>query len=282
MALAAPAAPTAAQLDLPALGGLPVRFHDLGSGPAVLLLHGSGPGTTAWGAWGPLATSLGERHRVVAPDLAGFGGSLPATPRPYGRAAWTAQALGLADALGLERFSVVGNSLGGAVALSVAHARPQAIDRVVAIGSLGARMALPPGLDRLWAATPGRAEARALLELLHHDPSAVTTEAVDARLRAMLEPGPRAAFAALFPPPRQRWVDDLALTGAELAAVTAPVLLVHGADDRVVPLDDGALALLGLLPDARLHVFGRCGHASPVERAAELRRLLTLFLESHV
>src|SRR3954449_4498982 len=104
------------------------------SGPPVLLLHGSGPGTTA-AAWDPLVAALAPRHRVIAPDLLGFG----STPRPAGslRAAWTQQALELADALGLESFAVVGNSVGAAIALSVANARPGAVTSVVGVGAMG-------------------------------------------------------------------------------------------------------------------------------------------------
>jgi pimeloyl-ACP methyl ester carboxylesterase len=280
--LASSSGSAAADAQVVVLGGLPVRYHDVGVGPAVLLLHGSGPGTTAWGAWESLATALAIERRVIAPDLLGFGASLPPTPRSYGRAAWTSQALGLADELGLERFSAIGHSLGGALALSVAHARPDAVERVVAIGSLGASMALPSGLDELWSYAPGRAEARKLLELLRHEEAEVDDEAVEARLRATLEPGARAAYPALFPPPRQRWLDDVALTRDELAAIAAPVLLVHGDGDRVVPLREGALPLLAGLRDARLHVFGRCGHAVPVERPRPLERLVSLFLEGHV
>ena len=83
-----------------------------GSGPPVLLLHGSGPGTTAT-AWTPLIAALAPRHRVIAPDLLGFG----AAPRPTGsfRSAWTKQALELVDSLGLSSFAVTSESAGSAL-----------------------------------------------------------------------------------------------------------------------------------------------------------------------
>jgi pimeloyl-ACP methyl ester carboxylesterase len=262
------------------VGGRRVHLLEAGDGPAVVLLHGSGAGTTAAGAWGPLAQALAHRHRVIAPDLAGFGRS-EALPR-YGRGPWTAQVLELLDLLAVERFAAVGNSAGGALALSLACSRPRAVTRIVAVGTLGHAMALPAGLDALWAYQPSRDAARALLELLFHDRAAVTDAAVEARLQATLEPEPRAAYPTMFPPPRERWVRDLSLSDAELEGIAAPVLLVHGADDRVVPLRDGALPLLDLLPDVRLHVFGAAGHATPVERRAEFNRIVTTFLEDHV
>ena len=245
------------------------------SGPPVLLLHGSGPGTTA-AAWDPLVAALAPRHRVMAPDLLGFGES----PRPEGslRAAWTRQALELVDSLGVTSFAVAGNSAGAAIALSIAAARPHAVTRVVAVGAMGHAMPLPPGLDALWGyATPSPERARALIELINHDPAAATPEAVAARHRATLA---QPWYRELFPTPRQRWVDDLALTRAELEGITAPVLLVHGAQDRVVPLRDSFLPLLEALPDVRGHVFGSCGHASPLERTDEFNPLITSFLET--
>jgi pimeloyl-ACP methyl ester carboxylesterase len=244
-----------------------------GSGPPVLLLHGSGPGTTA-AAWAPLVAALAPRHRVIAPDLLGFGESRP--PAGSFRAAWTEQALGLVDSLGLSSFAVVGNSAGGAIALALARARPREVTRVVAVGSLGHPMALPAGLDELWGhSSPSPAAARSLLELISLDRP--TPEAVQARHEAMLA---QPWYGELFPAPRQRWVDDLSLTREELVGISAPVLLVHGAEDRIVPLRDGFLPLLELLPDVRGHVFGRCGHASPLERTDEFNRLLTAFLEA--
>ena len=110
-----------------------------------------------------------------------------------------------------------------------------------------------------------------------HDQSLVTQQAVDARASAMAAGAD--AFEVLFPPPRARWVDDLTLSPETLAAVRAPVLLVHGADDRLTPLTTAALPLLDLVADVRLHVLGRCGHVPSLEHPDEFRRAVTTFLQ---
>ncbi|CND57718.1 alpha/beta hydrolase fold protein [Mycobacterium tuberculosis] len=278
-----PARPVRPAAHTVEIGGLRTRVHEAGTGPAVLLLHGSGAGTTGWGNFAPLAEALAARgHRVIVPDQAGFGDSAPPPDGRFGRALWTRQALGVLAALGVSRADVIGNSMGAAIALSLAAARPETIRRVVGIGAMGAPMALPAGLDALWAYRPGAAAARAMTELIFHDPRFVTEEAVAARLAATRRPGHAETFAAMFAAPRQRWVDDLALSPRELGALRQPVLLLHGADDRVVPVRDAALPLLGALPDARLHLFGRCGHASMTEHARPLRRLVLDFLKGHL
>ena len=77
---------------------------------------------------------------------------------------------------------------------------------------------------------------------------------------------------------RERWADDLSLSTKTLARVSAAVLLIHGAEDRVTPLRTAALPLLDHVSDVRLHVFGRCGHVPAVEHRDEFWRLLTGFL----
>ncbi|NYE36795.1 pimeloyl-ACP methyl ester carboxylesterase [Nocardioides cavernae] len=254
-----------------------VHVHEAGAGPAVLLLHGSGPGTTGAGAWSVTMEALQDAHRCVAPDQAGFG----RTPLPDGSrgglATWTAQAGALMDALGHTSYAVVGHSMGGAVALALAAAMPDRVTHVVAIGTMGAPGApLSPDLDALWAAPPTPAGARDMLGRLFLDRALVTDRAVAARAEAMQQGAE--AFAHLFPPPRERWVEDLTLDPDRLAGIRAPVLLVHGADDPVTPLAESALPLLPLLADVRLHVLGRCGHAPAVERPAELQQVVGAFL----
>ncbi|MCP3421842.1 alpha/beta fold hydrolase [Nocardioides pinisoli] len=259
------------------VAGSPVHVMETGTGPAVLLLHGSGPGTTGAGAWTTTARALAASHRVVAPDQAGFG----RTPLPPGtsggRQVWTEQAAGLMDALGETSYAVVGHSMGGAVALALAAARPHQVTRVVAVASMGAPGApLSADLNAVWSAVPGEAGARDMLRRLVLDQSLVTDEAVATRAEAM-RAGAQ-AFATMFPAPRTRWVDDLTLSATTLAAVRAPVLLVHGAQDRLTPLRTAALPLLEHVRDVRLHVLGRCGHAPPVEHPAAFQELLAGFL----
>jgi pimeloyl-ACP methyl ester carboxylesterase len=246
----------------------------------VLLLHGSGPGTTAATAWRSTADVLADGLQLVCPDQAGFGGSLVPPGHRACRALWTEQAIALMDLLGHSRYAVVGHSMGGAVALSLAATRPDAVRAIVSIGSMGAAMPLPKGLDRLWAARPTRDDARAVLSLIAGDPSApIAEDAVEARLEAMAAQGGD-AYAELFPRPRERWVADLALSSAELASVVAPVQLVHGTRDRIVPLR-GALTLLEELPHADLHALGGCGHSPHLERPDLVYRLIADFLEAH-
>ena len=246
--------------------------------PPVLLLHGSGPGVTAAANWRPVIPALSADRRVIAPDLLGFGGTATGEQRTYGRAAWTAHAVALLDALRIGTVDIIGNSMGGAIALSVAAARPAAVRRIVLMGAMGVAMALPPGLDAVWDYTPGIEQMREVIGLFAHDRRLITDELVEMRYRASLSPPVRACWEAMFPAPRQRWVDDLALSGSELASVGVPVLMVHGRDDRVVPWQASSAQLLGLLPDSRLHVLSGCGHWTMIERTADFLAVVQPFL----
>ena len=249
-----------------------------GAVPPVLLLHGSGPGVTATANWRPVIPALSAGRRVLAPDQLGFGGTATGEQRSYGRDAWTAHALALLDALGVGTVDVIGNSMGGAVALALAAARPAAVRRIVLMGSMGVAMALPPGLNTVWGYTPGVEQMREVIGLFADNRGLITDELVELRYQASLTPLVRDSWQAMFPEPRQRWVDDLALSGSELSAIRAPVLLVHGRDDRVVPWRVSSAQLIDLLPDARLHLLSNCGHWTMIEKTAEFLGVVEPFL----
>jgi pimeloyl-ACP methyl ester carboxylesterase len=244
----------------------------------VLLLHGSGPGVSAAANWRPVIPALRASRRVIAPDQLGFGGTATGSKRAFGRAAWTDHALSLLDELGVEQCDVIGNSMGGAIALSLAVARPAAIRRIVLMGTMGVAMALPPGLATIWSYRPSVEAMREVIGLFAWNRSLITDELVQMRYEASLNPPLRDSWAAMFPHPQQRWVDDLALSGAELNAVSQPVLLVHGRDDRVVPWRSSSAPMVDLLPDCRLHLIGGCGHWTMIEKTAEFLGVVEPFL----
>ena len=269
-------APTATGRFIDA-AGVRTHVHEVGSGAPVLLLHGSGPGVSAWANWRLVLPALAESFHVLAPDQLGFG----ATGRPvdgrYGREAWTQHAIAVLEELELERVSVVGNSMGGAIALALAAARPDLVERIVLMGTTGVAFELPDGLDQVWGYTPGRARMRALVELFAYDHSIVTDDLVDLRYEQSAEPAARASYEAMFPAPRQRWLDDLALPDVELRAIGQRTLLVHGREDRVIPFA-ASLQAFDLLPNAELHAFGHCGHWVQIEQNRRFIDVVTDFL----
>jgi pimeloyl-ACP methyl ester carboxylesterase len=117
----------------------------------------------------------------------------------------------------------------------------------------------------------------ALLRIFTAAPAPGIDELAELRYQASIRPGVHEAYAAMFPAPRQRWVQALAHAESDVAAISAPTLIFHGREDRVIPLAT-SLRLFELIPDAQLHIFGNCGHWTQIEHAGEFNRLLRDFL----
>jgi 2-hydroxymuconate-semialdehyde hydrolase len=257
--------------------GIKTNYHDQGQGAPVLLIHGSGPGVTAWANWRLTMPALAKNFRVIAPDMAGFGYTeRPANAR-YTMANWVDHALGLLDTLKIEKVHVLGNSFGGGLALALAIRAPERVSRLVLMGSAGISFPITEGLDRVWGYTPSLENMRGLLDVFAFDRALVNDDLARMRYEASIRPGFQEAFAQMFPAPRQRGVDGLASSEDAIRALAHETLIIHGREDKVIPLNN-SFRLLSLIPRAQLHVFGRCGHWTQIEHAAKFNQLVENFL----
>lgn len=258
-------------------GGVATNYHEAGDGMPVICIHGSGPGVSAWSNWRLALPYLGERLHAFAYDQVGFGYSELPTHTAYTLARWTEHLLGFMDAVGIEQAHLIGNSMGASVALAAALTRPECVGRLVLMGPMGVHFPLTEGLDAVWGYTPGVAHMKHLIDLFAYNRALVTDELAEQRYRASVRPGVQEAFARMFPAPRQQGVDALAAYEERLAEIQAPTLIIHGREDRVIPLSTSQV-LLQAIPAAQLHVFGRCGHWTQLEQAATFNRLVRDFL----
>lgn len=167
--------------------------------------------------------------------------------------------------------------MGGAVALDQAVRHPERVDRLVLMGAVGVPFEITPGMDAVWGYEPSIQAMRDLLGIFASDTSQLGRDLAELRYRASIRPGVHEAFAAMFPAPRQRSVDALAQAPDDIRGIGHRTLIVHGRNDRVVPLQN-SLDLLELIDDAQLHVFGRCGHWTQVEHADAFNALVLDFL----
>ena len=268
-----PGAPAAAQyIDI---DGVRLRYRDAGSGPAVVLIHGYASSLETWAAVVP---KLAASHRVIALDLKGFGWS-GRPPGDYAPAAQARLVLGLLDALGVERAALAAHSYGCSVALELALAAPERVERL----ALYDAYVYPEQLSMffLWARAPWVGEALFALfydqrpderlMLAFYDPRRVTESLAQDVERAMQRPGTEAAALAVA-----RGLRPAKLV-PRLAAVGQPVLLLWGREDAVAPLAVGE-RLARDLRRAELVVYPRCGHFPMLEADAASTRDLAAFL----
>lgn len=258
-------------------GPVATNYHDIGSGAPVLMIHGSGPGVSAWANWRLPIGALSARFRCLAPDMAGFGYSTVHEDYAFTRQAWLDQLVGFMDVMGIAKAHVIGNSFGGSMALALAIAHPERVDRLVLMGSVGVPFELTAGLDAVWGYTPSIENMAAIMKIFAHDQNLVGDDLVRMRFEASARAGVQESYAAMFPAPRQRWVEAMSHAEAEIRAIPHKTLLVHGRDDRVIPLST-SLTMNQWIIDSQLHVYGRCGHWTQIEHAAAFSQLVDNFL----
>lgn len=257
--------------------GIKTNYLEQGEGPPLVLLHGSGPGVTAYANWRLTIPVLARRFRVIAPDAAGFGYTERKRAVTYNLDFWVRHVLGLLDALGIAKASFVGNSFGGGLTLALAARHPQRVVKFVLMGSAGVHFTLTPGLDAVWGYEPSFENMRRIAHLFAYDTSIITDDLVRSRYEASIRPGYHESYSSMFPAPRQRHIASLATPDDQIKALPHEALIVHGRDDRVVPLET-SLKLHSLIVRSELHVFGQCGHWTQIEKKDRFNRLVEEFL----
>ncbi len=236
-----------------------------GEGPALVLLHGAGDQA---GTWSAVAGRLKPGRTLIIPDLAGHGDSEPRTGTIE-----TAQVLAGVEAVvrtfaAGRRVTVVGNSLGGWMAMLLAHRHPEWVERVVVIN--GGAITGSNQLARILPRT--REEAREAMAQVRDPASPPVPDFVLDDVVRQARRGPLARFAASAASMGAYTLDG------RLAEIRTPVALIWGESDRLMPLDY-ARRMLAELPQATLTTLPRCGHVPQVECPDALLSALTPLLE---
>ncbi len=267
-----------------------LRYHEVGSGPPLLLLHGSGPGVTGMRNFAGNLPALSAQFRCLVLELPGFGVSDPTAEHPM--VAAPKAVLRFLAGLGLHHIDVIGNSMGGRVAVDLAAQHQDLFRRIVTVGGVGRGLLNPiPGegirLLSAFVENPTRESLVQWLESMVYDPSVITEEMIEARWAQATEAHTlessrrmygKAALAALFP---LQATDDRPISWAMLHKVTTPTLITWGRDDRVSPLDM-ALLPMRLMPNVELHVLPDCGHWAMIEQKAAWESTVLAFLSRPV
>lgn len=260
--------------------GLQINYHDAGDGAVILFIHGSGPGATGWSNFARNLDYFARSYRVLALDLPNFGlsskGEVPSTAvySYYARVV-----LGFLDALGIPSASLVGNSLGGGISLKAAIDAPERYDKLVIMGGGGGIPVLTPtpseviklAMDYWEDPGPTKEKLGDFLRGMVYDSSDITEELIEERFASSTQAGIVPLFTRSRPPGQELLI-------SRLHEIKQKTLLIWGRDDRAVMLDN-AFVLLKLIPDVRLHVFGKCGHWVQWEKPDEFNILVDSFLK---
>ena len=264
-----------------------IAVAEAGEGPALVMLHGGGPGASGVSNYHQNLPVLTKHFRVVLPDQPGFGGSYRPSEDDLNAKSITEIAVGALfealDRLGIGRFHLLGNSLGGAAAIAMAQSQPDRISGLVLMAPGGGWLPFGPtpteGQKEMFryynGGGPSEKKMADFIRTMVFNHKQFGEDVVKARYEASLDPSHiefyhryNAAFA------KRHGMDPL---WRDLHKITAPTLLLWGRDDRTITLD-GSQIMLKQIRNVQLHVFGNCGHWVQLERQRDFERLVTDFL----
>ncbi|MBM3940245.1 MAG: alpha/beta fold hydrolase [SAR202 cluster bacterium] len=260
-------------------GDIKLHYNEAGSGDAVIMLHGGGPGASGWSNFSTNIGPFAEHYRTMLFDMPQFGKSDPVVINEE-RAHYNAKAIkkGL-DQLGIKKVSFIGNSFGGATSLAFVLLYPEAVHKLVLMGAAGYGQSIfgPTPLEGIkalnaWWHVRTKEAMKEIVDIFVYDQKFKTDELVGRRFNAAMSK-PEHIEA------RNKSTGGLMDYTPELHKIKAPTLVIWGRDDRFSPLD-WALRLTWHLPNAQLHVFPQCGHWVQYEKSDQFNRLVLDFLQN--
>lgn len=248
-------------------------YHEVGEGPPLLLLHGSGPGVTGWRNYRGVVGELGEHFRCLILEFPGFGVSYAGAGHPMMMAGGSVTAF--LDGLGLETVDIIGNSMGGIVGTNFALNAPQRVRKLVTIGGMGKNIfskTPAEGIRLLMEFTdnPTREGLVRWLNSMVYDRSVVTEQLLEERWELATEPTTLEIARRMYSSAAMAAMGEAAKTAtappywSQLSRLETPTLLTWGRDDLVSPVDMAILPMRDI-PNAELHVFPNCGHWTMIE-----------------
>jgi pimeloyl-ACP methyl ester carboxylesterase len=269
------------------VGDVRTRYRSAGEGkPALILIHGFGVSLECWQF---NLEVLGKQFRTVAPDVVWFGKSDKPAREVTGD--YFAEFIsGFMDAIGVPRAVLVGNSMGGMIAVKTALQYPGRVSGLVLVSSAGFGPELAWWL-RLRSVVPitkllrpSTGTYRFAVRRLVYAPSVVTEDLVNVFVEMARQPGALDAhhrvlrYGADWRGLRPAAVKEIR---DQAHAIRIPTLIVWGKQDRVVPVKHAEIARQ-CIPDARVHIFDQCGHAPMLEKADEFNKLVAEFVANQV
>ncbi len=243
-----------------------VHYLEAGSGFPILLLHGVGPGTSIAANFAPVLEPLSRRFHIFGMDLIGFGQSDRNSRRPFFDVdLWVRQAEAMLALMPAGPVGIIGHSMGGAIALKVA-ARNERIVKAMTSCGVGSAYPITRALSDFWSVPADRGAMRTVMGRMMYSAASVTDQMIEDRWKLLNQPGYPEYFSELFAQPQQRLLDMAVLSDDEIGRIKASVVMLHGRDDQPCPPDMTTLVLSRKLPQADVHLLGRCGHNLPRER----------------
>jgi 4,5:9,10-diseco-3-hydroxy-5,9,17-trioxoandrosta-1(10),2-diene-4-oate hydrolase len=255
------------------------RFHyyDEGDGEVVVFLHGSGTGASAYTNFKNNFIALKDAgFRVILPDLPGYGFSSKPEDEIYSLEYFNKKLIELLDALEIDKFSLIGNSLGGALSIGLGLKHRTRVQKLIlmAPGGVENREVYDsmPGIKKLLSDFLGgnmdQEKIEGLLELFPYDKSIISKEMVDERMEIL--PLMNTQVMATM---------DIPNMESELPSITQPVLAFWGMNDQFIPIS-GAMKIGDGCPNAQIMLFSQCGHWVMIEQEQVFNNACINFLNS--